>query len=259
MGVYNGEKYVSRAIESILTQTYSDFEFIICNDCSKDNTNSILSKYSSIDDRIVILNNDENKGLSFCLNRGLSIAKGKYIARMDDDDISVNTRFETQLEFLENNNEYALVSSRRIFFDNNGEWGRDYSYGERSMIDVFKGKSFVHPSVIMKRDILNEIGGYSENKIAVRTEDYDLWCKFYYNGYKGFVLPDYLIKYYESRDSYSKRRYKFRINEFKLRLLWKNKLNLNIRYYFFAIRPLLVGLLPAAFMIKQKKRRYKNV
>lgn len=258
MGVYNGEKYLSRSIDSILNQTYRDFEFIICDDCSTDNTSSILSTYSIKDSRIILLKNAQNSGLSKSLNRCIKIAKGDYIARMDDDDISLNIRLETQIEFLEKNSHYSLVSSRRIFFDNDGDWGKDFSFGERTKTEVFKGHSFVHPSVFMKKDALNIVGGYNESDIALRTEDYDLWCKFYHNGFKGYVLPEYLIKYNESRLSYNKRLYKYRLNEFKLRLIWRKKFNLNFFYFIYVLKPLLVGLIPVSIMIKHKKRKYKN-
>ena len=97
MSVYNGEKYLVKAIESILNQTYTKFEFIIVNDGSSDNSLKIIKEFMKKDNRIILINR-ENKGLPYSLNEGISIAKGKYIARMDADDISLSERFEKQIK-----------------------------------------------------------------------------------------------------------------------------------------------------------------
>ncbi|EAJ7443814.1 glycosyltransferase family 2 protein, partial [Campylobacter jejuni] len=100
MPCYNRQEYIVDAIESILNQTYSNFEFIIIDDCSTDNTYEIVKKYAENDKRIIVLKNEKNQGIVYALNRGFSIAKGKYIARMDDDDISLPNRLEKQVEYM---------------------------------------------------------------------------------------------------------------------------------------------------------------
>ena len=109
MPVYNSEKYVAEAIESILCQTYKDFEFIIINDASTDSSLKIIAKYAKQDKRIKLINNKKNVKISASLNKGLSIAKGKYIARMDSDDISLPSRFELQTKFLADNPAVGIV------------------------------------------------------------------------------------------------------------------------------------------------------
>ncbi|MBZ0310357.1 MAG: glycosyltransferase, partial [Anaerolineae bacterium] len=110
MSVYNGEAYLKQAVESILNQTFPDFEFIILNDCSIDRTANILQDYAERDSRIKILHNEQNLGLTASLNRGLRAAQGAYIARQDADDISLPTRFAEQVHFLNQNPDVVLVS-----------------------------------------------------------------------------------------------------------------------------------------------------
>ena len=115
MSVFNGENIVHFAIESILNQTYSNLEFIIINDGSTDRTLSILNKYKSLDSRIVILNKNTNVGLTKCLNEGIKLCNGSFIARQDSDDVSFPERFEVQLKLSKN---YSVIFSKSISCDN---------------------------------------------------------------------------------------------------------------------------------------------
>ena len=114
MGVYNGEKYLKESVESVLSQTFSDFEFIIINDGSTDGSTEMLQSYS---DSRIRLYHQENRGLTASLNRAISLAKGKYIARQDADDISMEMRFEEQFRFLERNPDVVIVGSSCILID----------------------------------------------------------------------------------------------------------------------------------------------
>ena len=120
MSVYNDEKYLSKAVESILNQSYKDFEFIIVNDGSTDNSFEILEKYQQDDKRVILIEQD-NIGLTKSLNKAIDMACGKYIARMDSDDISLLTRFQKQIDFLEQNKDYALAGTNiaKIDISNN--------------------------------------------------------------------------------------------------------------------------------------------
>lgn len=120
MSVYNGEKYLAEAIESILNQTYKNFELIIINDGSKDNSVEIIKNYMKQDNRIVLIDR-ENKGLPYSLNEGISVAKGEYIARMDADDISLPTRFEKQVDYMQKNELDVCGSYIKLFGDNRKE------------------------------------------------------------------------------------------------------------------------------------------
>ncbi|HAF61981.1 MAG TPA: glycosyl transferase group 2 family protein [Anaerolineaceae bacterium] len=173
MAVYNGEKYLNESINSILNQTYQDFEFLTINDASVDKTLEILCEYK--DPRIKVVTNEQNIGLAKSLNRGLALAKGEYICRMDADDVSLPARLEKQISFLERNKDFGLC----------GSWIRNF--GDKSYVDklpvsheeiisqLFFGYAIAHPSVVIRTDILKEINGYNED--LRYAQDYELWSR----------------------------------------------------------------------------------
>ncbi|MBD3842801.1 MAG: glycosyltransferase [Campylobacterales bacterium] len=176
MSVCNGEKYLAEAIESILNQTYKNFEFIIVNDGSKDNSLEIIKNYMKQDNRIVLIDR-ENKGLPYSLNEGISIAKGEYIARMDADDISLPIRFEKQIDYMQKYN-VDFVYSDTLLIDKNGD-EICKSYRPRNMEIVLCNLEIYnlipHPTVLIKREIFNEYGGYN---ISCKTgQDLELWLR----------------------------------------------------------------------------------
>ena len=163
MSVYNGERYLHEAIESILNQTFTDFEFLIINDGSTDSTRDIITSYT--DSRIRLIDNEQNIGLTKSLNKGIDLARGKYIARMDADDISMPERLEVQYNFLEKNIEYSLVSSGAYLIDENnnqiGELYRPYNY-EMILGYIFFFNPIIHPSVLFEKKEIIECGKYNE-------------------------------------------------------------------------------------------------
>lgn len=258
MGIYNGAEKIESAINSLLGQTYEDFEILICDDGSTDNSYEVITRLSEIDHRIKVLKNAKNLGLSSTLNKCIEHSQGEYIARMDDDDISYPKRLETQLSFLEKNKEFALVGTSRNLFDKEGIWGTHIVKGERKKNEIFLGKTFIHPSVMIRKDALIDVGCYSESSSIGRTEDYDLWCKLYSRGYKGYNLDDILINYYEARDSYTKRKFKYRICEYRLKKKWYKELGIHKKYYIYMYRPLIVGLIPPKLLMLHHKRVFRN-
>lgn len=204
MSVYNGERYVAQAIRSILKQTFSNFEFIIINDGSTDRTDPILKKFAKKDDRILVLDQD-NQGLARALNRGILIAKGRYIARMDADDISLPKRLEKQVQFLDKNLAIAAVGSSAIVIDEFGfrlaRWDMhvDHEDIDRHNMKGFNG-GMIHPSVMMRKDVLLKIGCYNASlRVA---QDYDLWLRLAEVS-KLSNLQEYCIKYRRSLNSLS--------------------------------------------------------
>lgn len=192
MPAYNAEKYISEAIDSILEQTYSDFEFIIINDCSTDYTEEIILSYD--DPRIVYLKNEKNMGVAATLNRGLAIAQGEYIARMDADDISLPERFEKQVQFLDNNLSVAVLGSAVERFGENGDLERKcFSVDSEEMkLDMFFSCGIAHPSVMLRRDVIAALGGY--DLWFEGMEDYELWCRVM-EKYAIVACPDVLLRY----------------------------------------------------------------
>lgn len=186
MSVYNGEKYLDEAIESILKQTYKDFEFIIINDGSTDRSLEIIKKYKNQDNRIVLISR-ENKGLISSLNEGIEKSNGKYVARMDADDISLPERFETQIEFMETNKD---VCGTNIQLFNDDKIFKVWNYPEKDYEIKFM-TAFAHPTVIMRKEIFKSLK-YDDCKDA---EDYKLWCDIAIHNYKIGNLNKVLLKY----------------------------------------------------------------
>lgn len=194
MSTHNRASTLKRSIESILNQTYTDFEFIICDDCSTDDTFNILMELSNKDKRVILLRNDTNLGLQKSLNRCLDVCRGKYIARMDDDDISMSDRLSVQKEFLENNLEYSFVGSNvNEVFDNYSLITNLPLYP--SKYDLIKRNQFVHPSIMIKSSDIKSVGGYSEDVNHLRVEDYELWLRLYSYGYFGANIKKPLLDY----------------------------------------------------------------
>lgn len=244
MGVYNCETTLVEALDSLYNQTYKDFEIILCDDGSNDNTYQIAQDYSRKVENIVLLKNDNNQGLNYTLNKCLKFAKGLYVARMDGDDISLPERFSLQIEYLNSNPEIDFVSSAMIYFDGSGDFkiGKVKQYPSKK--DFVSGTPFCHaPAMIRYKAIVN-VGGYTENKRLIRVEDYHLWFKLYSVGYKGYNFSIPLYKMRDDRKALKRRKFKYRLNEFYVRIIGFKMLDLPFYYYIFAFKPILIGLLP---------------
>ena len=191
MPVYNAENFLGEAMDSILNQTFIDFEFLIIDDGSSDSTVEIINSY--YDPRIRFIKNKENLGISATLNKGIDAASTELIARMDADDISYPARLQKQFEFFKANPDYALLSAwaREIDEDKKPllieEWESDHYYYNLT----FECRIY-HPTVMYKRSAVIEVGKYSSRY----CEDYDLWWKIsrkYKIGNLGEVLLDYRL------------------------------------------------------------------
>lgn len=259
MGIYNCEQTLRESIDSILKQTYTDWELIMCDDGSSDQTFEIAQEYARQDVRIKVLKNDMNKGLAYSLNVCLKEAKGEYIARMDGDDISLPTRLEKQVAYLEQHREIAVLGTTVQYFDNQGIWGISRAKSNLTKIDIMCGNAFIHPTVMMRKAVLQEVGGYTVSKQTYRMEDYDLWCKLYVHHYKGNTLNEALLQYRLDKAAYKKRKYSYRIDEFLIKKYWYKRLEVPKRYYIYVIKPLIVGIIPASLMRAYHKKIYKEM
>ena len=180
MSTYNSEQYLSKSIESILNQTYKDFEFLILDDGSTDNTPEIVKNYSKKDKRIKFFKNDKNLGLTPSLNTLIQNSSGNVIARQDSDDISRENRIQSQIKFLEENNLDACTSlaiSQQSFKKVNNL----KSYLPLNFVIKYRNP-FIHGSLILKKNVLNEVGNYDERfKYA---QDYKLMTDLIKSNYK---------------------------------------------------------------------------
>ena len=189
---YNAEKYIKEAIDSIWSQTFRDFELIVINDCSKDSTEKIILSYN--DPRLVYVKNEENLGVAGTLNKGLKLAKGQYIARMDADDISLPQRFEKQVAYLDSHGQVAVLGTGIQHF---GEgiptkcWVLSHN-PEQMKIDLLFACGLAHPSIMMRTDVIRALGGY--DMAFEGLEDYELWCRVAQE-HQVTTLPEVLFRY----------------------------------------------------------------
>ena len=198
MPTYNGSKWIKRAIDSIKAQSYTDWELLVVDDGSMDDTDSIVVSLIKDDDRIRYIKNDQNMGIQKTLNRGLREALGVYIARLDDDDIWCDAeKLSKQVEFLDNNPDYILVGTGVVMMNESGSELFRYLLPEKDedIKNRILGKNcFVHSSVVFRKDIVSGVGGYSEGDEALHFEDYDLWLRIGNLG-KFANLPIYATGY----------------------------------------------------------------
>lgn len=174
MPAYNAEKYIGEAIESILNQSFTDFEFIIVNDGSTDNTKDIILSYS--DPRVVYLENEKNSGIVVTLNKGIDNATGEYIARMDSDDISLPTRFEKQIDFMENHPEIGVLGTAIKTFgeDIQGQIINFNTAPNRLKADLLFSTNIAHPSVMLRKSVIDEYNIRYDLEYA-GVEDFLMW------------------------------------------------------------------------------------
>jgi len=199
MSAYNSEKYIGEAIESILNQSFRNFEFIIINDGSIDKTLEIIKRYSKKDNRIRLIDNGKNLGLIKSLNRGLKSAKGKYIARMDADDISLRERFKVQYNYLEENPSIFLIGTGAFIVNEEdkktGRFNPVVGY-KRISKQIVKGNIIYHPTIMLR----NGFGVFYRDKMRY-CEDYDLYLRLLSSGKKINNLSLPLLRYRKRKDS----------------------------------------------------------
>lgn len=196
MPVYNAEKYLQKAIKSVLNQSFVDFNLIIVNDGSSDNSQAIIEQFN--DKRLTLIINKKNKGLIVSLNEAVKLAKGKYIARMDADDICLPERFEKQITFLEKNPEIAVLATKIELINPENEsigfWDLDQNTNTPQEIKKMMAKSncIAHPSIVIKTEIAQK---YLYSKKQKASEDWDLWLRLLADNQKIAKLNEVLLKY----------------------------------------------------------------
>lgn len=254
MGIYNCATTLQEALDSLYAQTYQDFEIILCDDGSKDDTYAVALENQRKHANIVLLRNEQNLGLNATLNKCLAVAKGEYIARMDGDDISLSTRFEKQVKFLDEHLEYAVVSAPMIYFDENGEFRRGKGKGEVVARDFVQGSPICHAPCMARTEVFRSVGGYSVDERLLRVEDYHLWFKIFAAGHKLYMMDECLYKMRDDREAFRRRTFKSRVNETYVKSIGYRMINLPFYYQVFALRPLLIAMLPdCIYRILHKK------
>lgn len=244
-GAYNVEGCYSfsASVSSILNQTYTDIEFIICDDGSTDGTWQMLLEFAKSDPRVKLLKNEKNIGLAPTLNRCIEASAGEYIARHDCDDVSREMRLEKQVKYLDSHPEISILGANAYLFDREGVWGEKKFPELVTKKDYLFCSPFQHGAVVMRRDVLEKTGGYRVAKETNRTEDYDLFMTVAtFAG--GANLQEFLYYFCEDENTLKRRKYRDKINEAKVRRIGFKKLGLFPRAIPYVIKPLIVGLIP---------------
>ncbi|MDO5521290.1 MAG: glycosyltransferase [bacterium] len=257
MGVYNvlEKEQLIDAVESMLNQTMQEFEFIIYDDGSDQETIRILEEIVARDSRILLILGEQNRGLGFALNECIRVAKGSYIARMDADDISLPQRLEYQVAFLEKHSEFDWIGCNTYLREKNENWGKRTMTEKPDISQFLKYSPYIHPTVVFRRKLFDEGYFYSTSQNGRRCEDYELFLRLHIAGYHGFNLQQTLFCYREDREAFKKRKFRYRVEEAIIRYSYLRRLDLPcLEKWLGIIRPILVGILPS-FFIKWYKRK----
>lgn len=260
MGVYNCKNFelINKSVDSVLNQSYGDFEFLICNDGSTNDTLDELKEIAKKDNRIKILSYEKNHGLNFALNYCLKEAKGEFIARQDDDDISRLSRFEKQVRFLDRNKNFAFVGTIADVFDDKGVWG-EYKVPEYpTKKDFYWNSPFMHPTIMIRKSAYDAVQGYRIAKETRRCEDIDLFMRMYAKGFIGYNIQEKLYQYRLVNDPKVKYRpMKYRIDESIVKYKGYKEMGiLNLKGLVYSVKPILVGLIPSRILYLIKKKQY---
>lgn len=255
MGIYNCASTLPQALDSLLNQTFKEFQIILCDDGSQDETFEVAEKYASKYHNIVLLRNDVNRGLNYTLNKCLDYVDTEYVARMDGDDLCDPMRFEKEINFLDNHPEYALVSTNMHYFDDDGVFFTGHREGEPTMESYLYESPFCHAPCMARTEAFKTVGGYSDFDLVRRVEDYHLWMKMRTAGYRGYNLPEALYSMRDDRNAAVRRNPKARRNEAYVKYqIWKN---FHLPWYkiIYCARPLILAYMPNWLYTYLHKRR----
>jgi len=202
MAVYNNNRYIVESVDSVLAQSFDDFEFIIVDDGSTDGVSETLEKYAAKDNRIILLKNETNIGVAKSPNRALKVAKGEYIARIDSDDVCFVNRFQKQVEYLDKNQDIALVYSNALIIDKDSNevccFYKPLSV-EKVLCNLEIHNYITNSTVMFRRKIFSTLNGYNESCRV--GEDRDLWVRMRDSGYSFGYIDEILLKYRINPDS----------------------------------------------------------
>ena len=217
MGIYNCADTLEEAIESLMAQTYTDFEIIMCDDASTDDTYKVAEKLKDkYPSKIVLICNETNSYLAYSLNHCLKYAKGEYIARMDGDDKCLPDRFEKQVTFLDSHPKYDVVGTYMQHFtkDGFGDITKAVEYPDKYTIRDHI--PFNHATIMMKKSVYDALGGYTISPLTRRSQDREMWYRFFKAGYSGANIPEPLYLMREDLNAFQRRTARVRWNGYKI-------------------------------------------
>lgn len=258
MGTYRAdEERVEKSVRSLLRQTFSDWELIVCSDGDEKERQEKLRAWEGVDRRIRVVGYEQNRGLAYALNEAAKLADGEYIARQDDDDEAYPKRLEREVEFLDEHPKTAFVGTLADMFDDVGV------YGSCRLPEVPKKKDFLwtcpflHPTILLRRDCFEKVGGYRVAWDTKRAEDYDLFMRLYANGCFGVNLQERLYKYRFPLTGKKRQGFFSRVGEASVRAKGFAKLKMGVKGVPYVLKPVFVGLLPKKLYDRSKRKFLK--
>lgn len=258
MGVYNCAGTLPQAVRSIIEQRDVNWELIMCDDGSLDDTYLVAKRLAEGHSNFTVLRNPVNRGLAPTLNRCAARARGNLLARMDGDDVCAPDRLARQVAFLQSSPETAFVGTGAQFFDTH-VWSVLHSPERPDAKTLCRGNPFVHGSIVMRREVFNAVGGYSEKDRHWRVEDYDMWVRLYVAGYRGAALQEPLYGLRNDMDAMSRRSWQARRNESVAIFGACRALGVPHWRSLAALRPILLGLTPLrAYSWLYRARHYRQ-
>ncbi len=259
MSVHNSADTLDEAIESIIDQTYTNWELIICDDGSTDSTYQVLENYKAkYPDKIILIKNETNMYLPYSLNKCFGESTGEYIARMDGDDYCAPDRFEKQVKFLNECPEYQLVGTQMQRFDKNGLHDIVTVPEKPDKFMLKKGATFCHATIMMRREAFAAMNGYRVSKMTIRSQDYDMWFRFYSCGFEGYNIQEPLYMVREDINAIKRRTLKNRINIAKIQYTGYKLLDFPKMWYFYPLLGVVKGFIPPIFVLAWRKCQQKT-
>lgn len=252
---YNVQDYIRECLSSLLSQTYPNFEIIVCDDCSSDGTIAVLEEYSQAG-KIRLLRNKKNMRQAAARNRCIRASQGQYIMMQDADDVAEPERMEKLFGAFRDGVDF--VGSGSYLFDGGGVFQEWYGSREYPLAgDLLWRLPFVHASMMFRRGCLEAVGGYRDTKLTERAEDYDLIMRLYAAGYRGRNIKDLLYGYRVGKDAYARRTFVSRFNECAIRFLGFKENHILLPFgWIFVCKPFLAHAVQLV-KIKQGKHYYK--
>jgi glycosyltransferase involved in cell wall biosynthesis len=250
MSVYNpDERQLLKAVNSIIEQSFTDWELLIHDDGSDSEYIDLIAELSQLDSRISCYRSEDNQGLAKGLNRCINLAKGRYIARMDCDDISLKERLKAQVEFLDKNPSYCWVGTSAYLLSGSNYWGVRRPNEVPGTKDFLRYSPYIHPTVMFRKEALTDNKGYNTSRLTSRCEDYELFSRLHVQGHQGYNLKELLFAYREDHHSYKRRTLLSRLREAQVRYkIFKDMGLLTVFSVPYVIRPIL-GILISVFKI----------
>lgn len=237
---YNAEDYIDQCLSSLVCQSYQNIEIIICDDCSTDDSYSVLTMWAKRDNRIKVLKNDVNSFAAYTRNKCIEHSHGEYIMIQDIDDYSHPERVEILLKAFKNNPTVSIISSPMATFNKDPNiltFPKKNKIKRPSKYSFLQGMPFSHPASMITRDCIVDVGGYRVAKDTKRCQDYDMFMRMYAKGYKGLCIDIPLYYYRLDDDNYKRRTFKARVGEYRIRLLGFKQLGMMPWAYLFTLRP----------------------